>query len=228
MEDETDKTVKEVYSTPAGIVEVCLPEDSPLITRHAFPAYEPAVTPLFAEYIDENTVLYDVGSRFGIYTLLAKELGVRKENLHTFEVNKKSHSILYDYAGEEIGHMNNVRVGSGYDTLSLDNYVYCNEYSPPTVMKMDIEGAELDALVGSQKILEEETPVLFIEVHPWRLRDNFNEHPDKIIEFLYSVGYNNIQICPDQRESGSRWIDIDEYDFIMGHNDNALFAEVKE
>lgn len=199
-----------------------LPEDNPLLDRYAYPAYEPVVTERFQHHIHVDDVFYDVGSRYGIYTLLALKLGVDPNNIHTFEKEVQPFEVLKDYIGDRDVHMNNIIVGS---EISIDEYVERYNRDAPDVIKMDIEGAEIDVLRGARNILMRETPVLFIEIHPQRLRDNFHSTPEEVINLLRDCGYNNMDVAPQQRTEQTGWKDVDDYTFNMSHNDNALFAE---
>jgi FkbM family methyltransferase len=49
--------------------------------------------------------------------------------------------------------------------LSLDEFVYGQGNPPPQVVKMDIEGGEVLALPGMQRILAEARPVMLMELH---------------------------------------------------------------
>jgi FkbM family methyltransferase len=50
-------------------------------------------------------------------------------------------------------------------SLSLDEFVYQQGNPPPDVVKMDIEGGELLALPGMQRILAEHPPLMLLELH---------------------------------------------------------------
>ena len=50
-------------------------------------------------------------------------------------------------------------------TLSLDEFAYQDGNSAPDVVKMDIEGGEVLALPGMQRILREYHPLLLLELH---------------------------------------------------------------
>jgi hypothetical protein len=49
--------------------------------------------------------------------------------------------------------------------LALDDLVYAAGHAPPHVVKMDIEGGEVDALRGMARILEQHHPTLLLATH---------------------------------------------------------------
>ena len=49
--------------------------------------------------------------------------------------------------------------------VTLDDMYQAGELKPPDIIKMDIEGAELDAFHGMKKLLRETQPLLLIEFH---------------------------------------------------------------
>ena len=51
------------------------------------------------------------------------------------------------------------------DGLSLDAFVFEMGNPPPQVVKMDIEGGEVLALPGMQRVLEQARPLLLLELH---------------------------------------------------------------
>lgn len=53
--------------------------------------------------------------------------------------------------------------------VSLDSMLSRQEVTPPAVMKIDIEGAEFDALCGADKLITEHKPKLLIEIHSFDL-----------------------------------------------------------
>ena len=65
------------------------------------------------------------------------------------------------------------RVGAATtaDVVSLDELAYGEGFAPGLV-KIDIEGAELDALRGATRLLREGRPALVVEVHSPTLEDD--------------------------------------------------------
>jgi FkbM family methyltransferase len=67
-----------------------------------------------------------------------------------------------------------------------------NELPPPDLIKIDVEGLELDVLLGAQRTLAEDRPALFLEMHG----DTMNEKKRKvheIVSFLNSAGYSDVR-----------------------------------
>ncbi len=51
------------------------------------------------------------------------------------------------------------------ETVSLDDFVYKEKNAAPNIIKIDIEGGEVQALKGMQRLLKESRPVLLLELH---------------------------------------------------------------
>ena len=49
--------------------------------------------------------------------------------------------------------------------IALDDYVYIDDHPAPDVIKMDIEGGEVLALAGMQRLLRDARPLILIELH---------------------------------------------------------------
>jgi FkbM family methyltransferase len=64
-------------------------------------------------------------------------------------------------AGRTEGHRESIEV-PGY---ALDDFVFQQGNPPPQVIKMDIEGGEVLALPGMQRVLAEYRPLIFLELH---------------------------------------------------------------
>jgi FkbM family methyltransferase len=64
-------------------------------------------------------------------------------------------------AGREIEAANRIEV----DGISLDDFIYSQGHPPPQLIKMDIEGGEIQALQGMEHILNKARPTLLLELH---------------------------------------------------------------
>jgi FkbM family methyltransferase len=79
------------------------------------------------------------------------------------------------------------------EVTTADAFFSSEGIKGPHLVKMDIEGGELNALVGMKKILRVQKPVLFIEI----CQENLNRYERKleeIYELLYDLEYEAFQI----------------------------------
>jgi hypothetical protein len=58
----------------------------------------------------------------------------------------------------------------------------------PNVIKIDVEGAELQAIRGAREVLSRNSPMLFVAVHPDAMR-LLGTSPSELVEYLGKFGY---------------------------------------
>lgn len=170
--------------------------------------YEPDDYERFKQMVVGKKVFFDIGAHIGWYCLLANGLGL--ESSYAFEI--------VDYFSEitkKNFKLNNIKGGvfrvalgipgtkinfeqsifSGSDTaISLD--AFCETHDVwPDVMKVDIEGAELDALRAMPKVLAQH-PTIHISVHSSFLKER-NQSDKEVLELLYKYGYKVIHSNED-------------------------------
>ncbi|HEX6227781.1 MAG TPA: FkbM family methyltransferase, partial [Chryseolinea sp.] len=77
---------------------------------------------------------------------------------------------------------------------SLDNLVSSGRLALPDFIKIDVEGAEYDVLLGATNLLKENNPLIYLETH-----EIHNPGVEKMcMEFLGKIGYTNrIQLESD-------------------------------
>jgi FkbM family methyltransferase len=95
--------------------------------------------------------------------------------------------------------------------LTLDSLVKNGEIAKVDFIKMDVQGAELDVLLGATETLSKLRPHIFLEAH---------ENQDRLFELLTAAGYNiNIihekGLTPISKASG------DTVDWLAVHRDKA-------
>jgi FkbM family methyltransferase len=84
------------------------------------------------------------------------------------------------------------------ECVSLDDMVFLRGISPPHVIKIDVEGAELDVLQGGERVLREHRPSLLLgthEVHVPGIRQ-------KCCDFLRARGYSITPTAENKSEYG--------------------------
>jgi hypothetical protein len=168
--------------------------------------YEPMLQQELINALSEDDVFYNIGSRWGIFSLIADKCGVNSEKIHNFEADKRNYDILLRNTPDR---MNSTRAFVGNNQSNghviLDNY--SKKHQPPTVIKIDIEGGELNALLGAENILKRSSPELFVEVHPEYISD-LGQSQSELIGLLKKSGYE-IQIT-DHELVESGWADLDD------------------
>jgi FkbM family methyltransferase len=79
------------------------------------------------------------------------------------------------------------------DVRILDEFVAEKNINRIDFIKIDIEGAELFALQGAKKVLQQFQPKLFVEMlRKWSAK--FNYHPNDIISYMAELGYQCFEI----------------------------------
>ena len=85
------------------------------------------------------------------------------ERFATFEISVRSRSsnALAGYGGTQRG---GVRERRTVPCFTLDELL--SAFKPPTVLKIDVEGAEIPLFNGAAMVLERHRPLIFVEVDP--------------------------------------------------------------
>ncbi len=73
------------------------------------------------------------------------------------------------------------------DMVTVDSFVF-EQNIVPDVIKIDIEGFELEALKGAVGLLNQYSPIIFLEVHPSHLLKN-NQNAVYLINFINQLNY---------------------------------------
>ncbi len=168
----------------------------------------------------DGLVVYDVGAFHGILTLFFASRGAQviayephEENharlIQNIRLNELRNVLVRQVAvGSQAGSgtltYNPSMAGGGsvntnatgtvsqrVEITTLDHDIAAASLPAPDLIKIDIEGWELEALKGTQAILAGHHPALFLEMHG----DTMGEKKRKasaIVAFLHEAGYTNI------------------------------------
>lgn len=173
--------------------------------------YEPEVIAMLESLLDRGGVAYDVGAHLGYETLVMAAAGPGAR-IWSFEPDPDMFSVLSrNLAGnrsERTAEVTPVRAALGavegralfargettgigrltpgagdleVDVTTLDEAAA--RYEAPAVVKIDVEGGELEVLKGGTKLLEEGRAVFLIEAHSQTLDDECRS-------VLQSFGYS--------------------------------------
>jgi len=122
-------------------------------------------------------------------------------------VSNKSETIRINLGNENNWGMSSINqhdyLSGSYEdieSVTLDEYVKNNCINGVDLIKIDIEGAEFYALLGMRNILEEMSPVIFVEVLEQHLSKQ-NISVEKVFSFLWDFGYRSYTIGKNNKLS---------------------------
>ena len=173
-----------------------------------------------------GSVVYDIGANVGFYSLLASAIVGETGHVYSFEPSSvnlqdlKKHIRLngvknctiieaavssvdgqasFDSSGHRsMGHLAESG-GVAVRTVTLDRLFQAGELRPPNVLKIDIEGAERDCLLGAAGVIQKFRPVIFLATHG-------NDAHSSCIEFLRKMGYSLAPLFEQPIESADELI----------------------
>jgi len=84
-------------------------------------------------------------------------------------------------------------------TVSIDDY--CKTFTPPNVVLMDTEGAELSIVRGAINTIKKYAPTFFISIHkPEYILERSKGTKEDLINLFISLGYDTIHLSTDHEE----------------------------
>jgi FkbM family methyltransferase len=89
-----------------------------------------------------------------------------------------------------LGHSDNrYKFAVGVQTYTGDSLIMLKKYSPPQLIKIDVEGFELEVFKGLKNTLLEYHPTIIFEHSLYRLKER-NQSKNSVTDFLESLGYS--------------------------------------
>jgi FkbM family methyltransferase len=162
-------------------------------------SYELSKVRLFASTIQSGMTVFDIGAHAGYCTLIASRLVGGSGHVVAFEpaprnlrylrrhlsLNHASNVTVLEVAVSDRAGVGRFDAGAGsylgrldpagtidVRTTTLDELVTERSVPSPHVLKLDIEGAESDALVGAAAILRDARPAIFLATHGSKVHDS--------------------------------------------------------
>jgi FkbM family methyltransferase len=160
---------------------------------YALGTSEPLLQQALVDMLSPGDVFYDLGANVGFFTLLAARLVGPQGAVVAFEPDPRNAKTLRaNMARNGFSHVTVVEQGvsdtsgslrfnvkdstmsrlarpgeEGIDVpvTTLDDFIAGGAAPAPTLVKMDIEGAEIAALQGAPRMIAEQLPEIICEVH---------------------------------------------------------------
>ena len=88
------------------------------------------------------------------------------------------------------------------------------------IMKIDVEGFELNVLQGGFNFVKDNVDIIMIEVAPYRFDDMTSNYVSNIFEFMKSAGFSLINIYDLEPISGHPNLLLGQADFVFRRNSN--------
>lgn len=171
--------------------------------------YEPNELPQFEQMIKDKKCFFDVGANIGYYSHIAAANGVK--NIIAFEFmpeysnflskSFKSNRITATLVNRGVGDpTTSLLYGDPLASHTTNKLVSLDQFAKehnlyPDIMKIDIEGAELDALKHAHEILSKK-PDLDISIHPVFLREK-GQTEQEVLSLLEKYGYKVLWTASD-------------------------------
>jgi FkbM family methyltransferase len=181
--------------------------------------YERHFQKILCQQLRPSAVFYDIGANVGFYSLLASGF-VRSGTVYSFEPVPRNVAFIRRHVA--LNHVTNIRIlevaigdhdgratfqesadnASGHlgpgdlrvRLCSIDFLVERNEISPPDCIKIDVEGAEAEALLGARRCLTQHKPTVLLATHSARLHAQCRELLD-----AWGFTFQEIRMMPEGR-----------------------------
>jgi len=190
--------------------------------------HEPAVTHLAVRLAKHAQWFADVGANLGWYTCIvasflpggrvdAFEMNpalceILERNVHLNHLDAHVHNVAITADSREVSFLTGESMGTYIPktgshaagrTLQVQGRTldeFCSANQGRGLVKIDVEGAEMDVLSGMGFLLKRPDLDLLIELHPWAMEE-FGSSPSRILEVLQGHGYQVRELRGLRRES---------------------------
>lgn len=173
----------------------------------------------FASHLKLGDVVYDIGAHVGLYTLISSARVQSSGHVYAFEPLPRNLQYLRRHI--ELNHMSNCTVvdaavsdstgvrsfdptvhdsaghfstdgGVSVQTIGLDDFFLKGQgIRPPSAIKINAEGAEMEVFLGGRATIEKFSPLIFLSTHSPEIHAQCSE-------FLTSVGYSLEHLAADK------------------------------
>ncbi len=150
--------------------------------------YEPLMVKKILKHVGETDIVYDIGAHIGYYSSIFNKVTKSKEVV-SLEPDFYSSNLVRRNTNER-GVVVNKFIGSklGYNTTTLNDLSSMLNLEP-SVIKMDIEGFEVEAFEGGWELIRNARPQIFLEIHPKFIHKRNPKAFENLVAELFKI-YN--------------------------------------
>lgn len=105
--------------------------------------------------------------------------------------------------------------------ITLDSIIKKHRLERIDVLKMDVEGGELNALKGATAILAKHKPLILLEIVEAALKHQ-GASREAVLDFLESFGYRFLVFGPKGRPEHVESVDVDGVNIVAMHRDRTI------
>ena len=193
--------------------------------------YEPAESTVLKALFPFSKVFFDVGANIGYYSMLAAACDtqvVAFEVIDTFADELERH-LAHNNLSAAVTVVR-AAVSDGRGTATYENFIggatrastsldqFCEKRELwPDLVKMDIEGFELRAFRGADKLFSKQRPRMMLGLHPVFLQER-GDHARDVLAFLLERDYRLHLIVDVDLQGKALLVPFDTADFPFASN----------
>ena len=150
--------------------------------------YEPLMVEKILKNVRETDIVYDIGAHIGYYSSIFNNV-IKSKEVVSIEPDFYSSNLIERNTNER-GIVVNKFIGRelGYNTTTLNDLSSMLNLEP-SVIKMDIEGFEVEAFEGGWEVIRNLRPQIFLEIHPKFIHKRNPRAFEKLVDELFKL-YN--------------------------------------
>lgn len=150
--------------------------------------YEPLMVEKILKNVRETDIVYDIGAHIGYYSSIFNNV-IKSKEVVSIEPDFYSSNLIKRNTNER-GIVVNKFIGRelGYNTTTLNDLSSMLNLEP-SVIKMDIEGFEVEAFEGGWEVIRNLRPQIFLEIHPKFIHKRNPRAFEKLVDELFKL-YN--------------------------------------
>lgn len=161
--------------------------------------------------LDAATV-WDIGSKSGYFMMVAAQ-AIPPENIHVFEPTGPHVQVIRENNDRYLdgrARINPTPVGDAKGDRRTTGDAYAARYGSPDLVKIDVDGPEVNVLRGLTETLKTHTPDLLVEIH---VGDMWDKKQVRLGDLLETHPYD-LWVAGNHRNAGGEMQRVDVVDEV--------------